>query len=117
MNKKAMKKVVMVDSNKNTTPVSKMPLGTYADGTSFGEPWEYASVVVMLMYLSIKSRSGIQFEVNQFARFTQNKRRSHDGAVNRILCYLVGTQRKGLTLNTNSDMNMDCHLGADFSGL
>ena len=112
-----MNKVVMLYSNKKITPSSTIPLGTDAGGPPFGEPWEYASVVVMLMYLSIKSRSGIQFEVNQFARFTQNKRRSHDGAVNRILCYLVGTQRKGLTLNTNSDMNMDCHLGADFSGL
>ena len=37
--KKVMKIVVMLGNNKKTTPAATMPLGTYADGNPFDEPW------------------------------------------------------------------------------
>ena len=63
LTKRALKKVLMLDNNKNTTTAEKIPLGTDADGTPFDKLWEYVSSVWMLMYLSRNSRNDIQFEV------------------------------------------------------
>ena len=69
------------------------------------------------MYLSSNYRPDINFEVHQCARFTHNSSRNHTEAVNSICRYLVGTQGQGLTFEPNSDMNMDCYVDADFSGI
>ena len=42
---RALKKVLMLDINKNTTSGETMPLGTDADGTPFDKLWEYVSSV------------------------------------------------------------------------
>ena len=64
--------VGMLDSNKKITPEATIPFVTDTGGPPFDEPYEYASVVVMLMYLSRNSMSDIQFAVYQCARFTHN---------------------------------------------
>ena len=51
MTKKVMNTVVMLYSNNKITPSTTIPLGTDAGGPPFGEPWEYVSVVGILMYL------------------------------------------------------------------
>ena len=68
----------------------------------------------MLIYLSLKSGTDIQFLVYNWAVFTHNTRRGHDEAVNSICRYLVETQGQGLTFDPNSDMKMDCYMNADF---
>ena len=105
-----LKKVEMLDSSNNA-------LGKNAYGNYFYEPWEYASVVGMLMYLYSNYRPDIQFTVQQYARFTYNSRKSHSDTVNRICRYLVGMQGKVLTFDPNSDMNLDCYVDAYFPGL
>ena len=50
-------------------------------------------------------------------RFTHNPRKSNSEALKRICIYLVGTKGKGLTFDPNSDMNLDCSVDADISGL
>ena len=59
LTKRALKKVLMLDNNKNTTTAEKIPLGTDADGTPFDKYLGYASVVGMLMYISSNSRPEI----------------------------------------------------------
>ena len=71
----------------------------------------------MLMYLYRNYSPDIQFPVHQCARSTQNPRSIHDEEVNRIFHYLVGTQGKVLTVDPNIDMNLDCYVDADFSGI
>ena len=84
-----------------------MPLGEDAHVTPFDEPWEYASVVGMLMHLSVHSKPDIQFAVHQCSRFNQNPRRSHDESVKRICRYLVVIQGQGLTFDPNGNMKLD----------
>ena len=94
-----------------------MALGRYAYVTPFDEPWEYASFVGMLIYLSRNSRPEIQFTVNQCDRLNQNPSRSHAEAVNRICLYLVGTPGQGLTFDPNSDINLEYYMDEYFSRL
>jgi hypothetical protein len=42
----------MTDCNTRGSPALSSPLGTNADGPSRKEPWNYASIVGMMMYLS-----------------------------------------------------------------
>ena len=76
--------MVMLDDNKNTTPSETITLVTDADGTPFDKPWEYASVVGIMMYLSRKYRKYIHYAVHQRAKFTDNPRDSHADALKRI---------------------------------
>ena len=94
LTKKVLKIVGILDSNDNTTPSETMPLGTYADGPTFDEHWEYDSVVGTLMYLSRKFRPDIQFVVHYCSRLTHNLMKIHSEAVNMICHYLFGTQSK-----------------------
>ena len=54
-----LKIVVMLDSNNKTTPEATIPLVKYSYGPTFDEPWECASVMRILVYLSSNSRHGI----------------------------------------------------------
>ena len=56
-----LKKVGMLDNNKKTNTLETITLVTDADGRPFDEPWEYAFVVGMLMYLSSNYMPDIQF--------------------------------------------------------
>ena len=107
----------MHDCNQKHTPAATMSFGTDADGDTFCEDKDYASVVGMLMYLSSNSRPDIQLTVHQFARFSHSPRKSHGEAVLRICPYLIRTQGQGLTFNSNSNLELDCYVDANFSGL
>jgi hypothetical protein len=86
--------------------------GEVADGT-----YSFPSVVGMLQYLRSHSRPEITFAVSQCARFTQNPRRSHEVALERIGQYLKCTMEDGLVLAPNSMLDIDCFVDADFAGL
>ena len=59
LTKKGMKTVGVLDRYKNTSPEEKRTLVTDADATPFDEPWEYGSVVVILMYFYSILRTNI----------------------------------------------------------
>jgi hypothetical protein len=115
--KKILEKTMMSDARIKTTPASTVALGADADGIPFDEPWEYASVVGMLMYLGTNSRPDIAFSVNQCARHTHNPRDSHAKAVKHICRYLKGTATRGLEFTLNGEMAVDCYVDSDFAGL
>jgi hypothetical protein len=117
LTEKVLRTTGMQDNNRKHTPAATIPLETDADGARFCEEWDYASVVGMFLYLSSNSRPDIQFTVHQCARFTHNPRKSHGEVVLRICQYLVGTQDQGLTFDPNSDLQLDCYVDADLSGL
>jgi histone deacetylase 1/2 len=114
---KVLRLCKMTDCNAKETPAMTTPLGTDADGFKWDAEWEYASAVGMLMYLSSNSRPDIQFAVHQCARFTHCPRKSHEKAVIRICRYLKGTRDRGLCLQPDKEMRLDCYVDADFAGL
>ena len=89
LTQKLLKTLGMLYIKKKITLAGTIPLGTYAGGIPFDEPWGYASVVVIFMYLSSNSRPDIQFAVHHCVRFTHNTSSSHDESVNMICHYLV----------------------------
>ena len=104
----------ILDSNNKTTKSATMPLATDADVNTFDEPWDYDYVMGMLMYLSRNSRPEIKSSVHQCDRFTHNPWKGYSEAVKRVWLYLVGTQVKCLTLDPNSDINLDWYVDANF---
>ena len=114
---KVIKEAQMEDCNTVGTPAITTALGKDELGEKFDEPWEYATIVGMLLYLSGNSRPDIAFAVNQCARFTHCPRKSHAVAIKRILRYLKGTSDKGLILKPEVDYKLNCYVDADFAGL
>ena len=107
----------MKDANGKSTPAESKTLGKDPNGKPFSEPWGYASVVGMLLYLSGNSRPDIAFAVNQAARFTHDPKESHAIAVKRIVRYLIATKDRGLRFRPSLDWKVDCYVDADFCGL
>jgi len=114
---KVLRATGMEDCNAKPTPACTTPLGTDAEGPRCQLSWDYASVIGMLMYLTLNSWPDIQFAVHQCARFTHNPRASHEQAVLQICCYLKGTWDNGLIFRLNASLALDCYVDADFAGL
>ena len=71
----------------------------------------------MLMYLANTSRPDITYPVNQCARFNHCSKDSHATVVKRILRYLHGTKSKWMYNTPSQDLQVDCHVDANFAGL
>jgi hypothetical protein len=115
--KKVLQTTGMSDCNTRGSPALTSPLGTDADGTHRKDPWNYASAVGMLMYLSSNAHPEIQFAVHQCARFTHCPRASHEEGVKHICRYLQGVKENGLTFKPSNDLQLNCYVDADFAGL
>ena len=107
----------MENGNPSHIPANPETLGSDKDGEVFAEPWSYASVVGMLLYLASNSRPDIAFAVHQCARFTHAPKASHGVAVKKIIRYLIKTKERGLRMRPTGTMKMDCFVDADFAGL
>ncbi len=114
---KVLKATGMEDCNAKATPAGTTLLGTDADGPRCQLSWEYASVIGMLMYLTLNSQLDIQFAVPQCAQFTHNPRACHEQAVLQICHYLKETPDMGLIFRPNASLALDCYVDADFAGL
>jgi Reverse transcriptase (RNA-dependent DNA polymerase) len=99
------------------TPCTSDPLVKDDDGDPPNGTYSYSSVVGMLQYLQNHSRPDITFAVSQCARFVHNPRRSHERALEHIGQYLKGTVDRGLLLQPNNELTIDCYVDADFAGL
>ena len=115
--KKALHAAGMQDARPVPTPATTKPLGLDRDGAPFDEPWEYCSIVGLLMYLAANSRPDIAYATHAAARFTHAPKASHALAVKRILRYLKGTADKGLILRPTDEQRVDCYVDSDFAGL
>jgi hypothetical protein len=115
--KKVLEATQMSDCNTRGSPSLISPLGTDATGPQRKEPWNYASIIGMLMYLSSNAHPEIQFSVHQCARFTHCPRASHEEAIKHICRYLQGVKDNGLTFQPSPSLQLDCYVDADFAGL
>lgn len=114
---KVIKAVGMEDCNGKTTPANDYPLVTDGNGEKMVEPWNYASIIGMLLYLASNSRPDIKLSVHQCARFTHNPKQSHANDIKRIIRYLKVTNNEGLRFTRGTTLTLDCYADADFAGL
>ena len=116
---KILKTTNMDDCNAKRTPCSGdgKPLSSDKNGSLAHQDWNYRSVIGMLLYLASNSRPDIAFAVHQCARFSHAPKASHEAAVIRICRYLKGTRKDGLILRPSKDLQVICHVDADFCGL
>jgi hypothetical protein len=116
--KKVLASTGMSNCNTWGSPALSSPLGTDADGPPHHkDSWNFASAVGMLMYLLSNAHSEIQFSVHQCAHFTHCPRASHEEAIKYICHYLHGVQNNGLTFQPSNNLQLDCYVNADFTGL
>ena len=104
-------------ANLKQTPAEFGTLPANKNGELCNEPFNYASIIGMLSYLSGHTRPELEFSVHQCGRYAHNPRAKHEIAVKRIGRYLVGTRDKGLILRPTNDLNLECYVDADFAGL
>ena len=71
----------------------------------------------MLLYLSTNTRTDINFAVSQVCRFNHSPKQSHAAAVKRIVRYLAGTADKGMIMQPDGTLSLNCWSDADFAGL
>ena len=57
----------MADCNGSTTPATIEPLHTDKHGAPFDEPWQYDSIIGMLMYLTSNTHPYTAYAVHQAA--------------------------------------------------
>ena len=107
----------MQDCNPTWTPAATTPLGQCKSSTKSTAPWNYASIVGMLLYLAMNSRPDIAYSVAQVCRFTHDPREPHVKAVKQIVRYLKATRDRGLILKPDKSLALDSYVDADFAGL
>jgi hypothetical protein len=81
----------MNQTNVKGTPAKQKPLVKDEKGKPQQDTFNYASVVGMLLYLSVHTRPDLAYSVSQVARFMFNPKHSHEIALKRIGRYLIRT--------------------------
>ena len=104
------------NSNPKPTPATKT-IGKDLEGAPLDAPYNYRSIVGMLLYLGNNTRPDCAFAINQTARFSNHPTQLHGEALKRIGRYLSGTVERGLILQPSQDLNLHCYVDADFAGL
>ena len=69
------------------------------------------------MFLVNRSRAEIAYADHQCDIFTHFLKASHEDSVKLIIRYLQWTKDKGIDISPRKTLQVDCHVGADFSGL
>ena len=83
---KIIKSDSMTNCNSCATPTTNEALAKDPDGVEMTDPWNYRSIVGMLLYLANNTRRpDIAFTVSQVARFSYAPKQSHANAVKRIV--------------------------------
>ena len=70
------------------------------EGTDGDRSNAYASLLGALQFLTCATRPDIAYAVSRLSRFTANPSKTHYSAAKRLLRYLAGTKRYGLTYHT-----------------
>ena len=107
----------MKESRTNAVPAVREALGKDPDGAPFRGPWNYRSIVGMLLYLSTNTRPDITYAVSQVCRFSHDPKESHATAVKTLIRYLNGTPVLGTIMKPTKSMDLEAYCDADFAGL
>jgi hypothetical protein len=106
------------DANPNWTPASPAAVGSDKDGIAYDHaPWQYSSIVGMLVYLTTNTRPYIGYAVSQVARYNNDPKQTHATAVKMIIRYLKRTRDKGMIMRLTGMLDFVCYVDADSAGL
>jgi hypothetical protein len=106
------------DANPNWTPAAPAAIGSDKEGTPYDhEPWQYSSIVGMLIYLTTNTRPDIGYAVSQVARYNKDPKQTHATAVKKIIRHLKRTRDKGMIVKFTGKLDLVCYVDADFAGL
>jgi hypothetical protein len=78
-------------------------LGSDPEGKLMAEKWGYATIIGMLLYLSMNTCPDIAYSVSHTAHFTLNPKWSHDIMVKVIICYLISTGLHSMIIQPHLD--------------
>jgi histone deacetylase 1/2 len=99
------------------TPLSSSETLSLVQGDPLGpeDSTQYRSIVGALQYLTL-TRPDISFSVNKVCQFLHAPTTSHWSAVKRILRYIRGTLKVGLTFRRSSSLLLSAFSDADWAG-
>jgi hypothetical protein len=104
------------DANGCKTPADQA-LGRELDAAPATRSFNYRSVIGMLLYLGNNTRPDCCFAIHQCARHCINPKLTHKQAFKRIGRYLRTTAEKGIIMQPNTALALDCYVDAAFAGL
>jgi len=88
----------MEDCNPVSTPLdTSTKLVKTTDAEAIADPKEYQSIIGGLMFAAIVTRPDIMCAVGQLSQFNSNPSSKHLAAAKRVLRYLKGTSKLGIT--------------------
>jgi histone deacetylase 1/2 len=99
------------------TPLSSTEQLSLYDGTPLGseDSTQYRSIVGALQYLTL-TRPNLCFSVNKVCQFLHAPTTEHWTTVKRILRYVQGTLKIGITFTRSSSMLLNAFSDADWAG-
>jgi histone deacetylase 1/2 len=100
-----------------STPLSPTDTLALTDGSPLGpeDITRYRSIVGALQYLTL-TRPDISFSVNKVCQYLHAPTTAHWTAVKRILRYIHGTSRVGITFQRSSSTLLSAYSNADWAG-
>ncbi|KAF1327473.1 Integrase catalytic core protein, partial [Globisporangium splendens] len=103
------------DSGSNSTRIPMEATAKYTSNTkpkeeSEREKFAYREAIGALMYLVTCTRPDMTYAVGQLSRFVENPSEQHVGGVKKILRYLIGTKRKGITYHRGETIDLGIHV-------
>jgi histone deacetylase 1/2 len=110
-------KVGMLQCTTAPTPLSSSETLSLVQGDPLGpeDSTQYRSIVGALQYLTL-TRPDISFSVNKVCQFLHAPTTSHWSAMKRILRYIRGTLKVGLTFRRTSSLLLSAFSDADWAG-
>lgn len=106
-------KANMDDAKPVATPLATHPPLTL-HGDLLDDPTEYRQLIGSLQYLSL-TRPDVAFAVNKLAQYMQRPTDQHMQALHRLLRYLSGTSKMGLTIHKDSPLTLHAYSDADWA--
>jgi histone deacetylase 1/2 len=104
----------MIHCTSSPAPLSSSESLSLVQGDPLGpnDSTQYRSIVGALQYLTL-TRPDISFSVNKVCQFLHAPTTSHWTAVKRILRYIKGTMKTGLTFRRSSSVLLSVFSDAD----
>lgn len=85
------------------------------EGSNGSKSNSYTSLIGSLQYLATATRPDIAYAINRLAAYTANPSMTHYSAVKKVLRYLSGTKKSGITYSAKSHEFQDKNLTFGYS--
>ncbi|KAD4385282.1 hypothetical protein E3N88_25450 [Mikania micrantha] len=110
-----LSKFGMLNSKSESTPMNTSEKLQSSDESGRVDEANYRSMVGGLIYLT-HTRPDLAYSVSLVSRFMQKPTKTHQGAVKRVLRYLVSTYKLGLWYDRQSELNLVGYTDSDWAG-